>query len=263
MNFLFLESWDRFLPRQGGHVLGLMGSGGKTSLMLAISEFYRSAGIPTTLTTTTLCEILPGVPDRVWSPTQPPPADLPDGAFVHAGGDGAGKWRGLAPADVDALSLQDRRRVVLCEVDGAAKLPLKLYRPQEPCWPRRTSLALIVMGAGAVGLPAGRTIHRLGRPGATPAGLRDLDPQAAVTWQDMDALLGDRGGYLQQVPDRVPAVLVLAGMASVADSIGLFAFAGRSMGHERLPLLVFCELCGPQPHLRTACRAQESGAEGP
>jgi probable selenium-dependent hydroxylase accessory protein YqeC len=254
VNYQFLDPWHQFLPRQPGHVLGCMGSGGKTSLLLALADLYRREGIGTLLCTTTASEPLIQVSARQWRPDEPAPSDPGEGVFVHGGLGDDGKWRGLAPEAVDRLSRVHPDRVILCEVDGAAKHPLKLYRAGEPCWPARTSLALVVMGAGAMGQTAGQAVHRLGRPHVTPRDVRDLPAQTALDWNHLAALLLDVDGYLDQVPGHVPAVLVLAGLGSVTDSIGLFDFAGRAMQNPRLPLQMFCEFGAGSVQMRTACR---------
>lgn len=258
MNYQFLDPWHQFLPRQPGHVLGCMGSGGKTSLLLVLADLYRREGIRTLLCTTTASEPLNQVDARQWRQDEPPPPDLGDGVFVHAGMGDDGKWRGLAPAAVDRLSRDLPERVILCEVDGAAKRPLKLYRAGEPCWPALTSLALVTMGAGAVGKTAAQTVHRLGRAHVTPRSLRELPAHTLLQWDHLATLLLDADGYLDQVPSHVPAVLVLAGLGSVTDSIGLFDFAGGAMRSPRLPLLVFCELGAGSVQLRTVCRTGPS-----
>ena len=62
MKFSFVDPWHGFLPREGGHVFALSGSGGKTSLMRALADWYAREGLPLVLTTTTRTEPLEGVP---------------------------------------------------------------------------------------------------------------------------------------------------------------------------------------------------------
>lgn len=255
MDYSFVDPWHLFLPREGGHVVSLMGSGGKTSLLMAFAETYRQQGVPVVLTTTTRTEPVPGFPafdlaalaglDR---------AALPPLFFLRDGLAEDGKWRGLSAGAVDSLGGEFPDRVVLVEVDGAAKLPLKIHRPGEPVWPGRTSLAVVVMGAGAVGSFASGVVHRLGR---IPCPTLDLLPEGALlTWDHLLALLLGDHGYLAQVPPEVPTVLAVAGMAGVDDGIGLFDFVGRAMQEPRLPLVLFCETGGENPSFRTGCRQE-------
>jgi probable selenium-dependent hydroxylase accessory protein YqeC len=252
LNFSFLDPWHLFLPREGGHLIAFMGSGGKTSLLLAFAGVYQAEGIPTILTCTTRSEPLPGVPVRDLADLDSDHS-LPASFFLRDGQTEDGKWQGLAPEAVDGLGRAFPDRVVLSEVDGSAKRPLKIHRPGEPVWPRRTSLAVLVMGAAAVGGFAEQNVHRLGRQVFAP--LADLKQGSVLEWDHLLALLLEPGGYLAQVPGRVPVVLALAGMAEVADSIGLFDFVGRAMEHPRLPLALFGETGGEEPSFRAGYRA--------
>jgi probable selenium-dependent hydroxylase accessory protein YqeC len=252
MSFGFIEPWHLLLPREGGHLLGFMGSGGKTSLLLAAAAVYANDGVPTVLTTTTRCEVLPGMPQFSWAEMQAVAADdLPATFFLHDGLAAPGKWRGLAPEQVDALGGLLPERVVLAEVDGAAKLPLKLHRADEPVWPGRTSLAFVVMGVGAVGGRADQCVHRWGR--GAQDWLVGLPGHTVLTWQLVSELLLAPGGYLAQVPDGVPSVLAMTGLSLQDDSIGLFEFVGRAMADPALPLAMFCSEGPDGPMIRVAC----------
>ncbi|PID81457.1 hypothetical protein CSB20_02920 [bacterium DOLZORAL124_64_63] len=177
--------------------------------------------------------------------------------YLHAGVDEAGKWRGLPPEQVDQLGDIFADHVILVETDGSAKRPLKFYREWEPVWPDRTSLAVVVMGVGAVGMRAAEVVHRF--DAAALPGLADLHPEKPWLWDHLLALLQAPDGYLAQVPPEVPAVLALGGLGAQDDSIGLFDFVGRAMADPRLPLVTFFESGGEAPHFRTAClnRPQE------
>ncbi len=259
MSFGFADPWHVFLPRDGGHVVSFMGSGGKTSLQQVVADVYGAESIPTLLTTTTRCEVLPDLPAMTWSELET--ADqtaLPEKLYVHNGENEPGKWAGLSAEQVDTLGTLFPGRIVLVEVDGAEKSPLKLYKSGEPVWPSRTSLAVVVMGVGAVGGQAGEYIHRWGRCDFAPfAGLPEY---TVLEWSHLAKLLLEDGGYLTQVPDDVPTVLALTGLAEQDDSIGLFEFVGQAMDHPNLPLAMFCAL-GPEGwSLRTAFAEREEDA---
>ncbi len=256
MSFDFVDPWHAFLPRDGGHVVAFMGSGGKTSLQQVISELYTEEDVPTVLTTTTRCEVLKGLPAVTWDDLQDTaPADLPSPVYVHNGEIEPGKWGGLTGTQVDELGRLLPDRIVLVEVDGAAKHPLKFFRPGEPVWPTRTSLALVVMGVAAVGGPVAEKIHRWGDVQFAPlAGLKDY---AVLEWSHLgDLLLADEG-YLAQVPAKVPAVLAMSGLAEQDDSVGLFEFVGHAMAESALPLAMFCAETDGGWEIRTACVSRE------
>lgn len=254
MSFGFLDPWHQFLPREPQHVIAVMGSGGKTSLLRTLADLYEGWGVPVVLTTTTRTEVLAGVPGYSLAELDictDPPASF----FLYDRIDAEGKWRGLDPAQVDELGGRFADRVVLVEVDGAAKHPLKLHRDGEPVWPARTSLALLVMGTTPVGSPVGRNLHRFGELFWSPlAGLNDW---SVWEWKHQKTLLLEPGGYLDRVPAAVPAVLALTGMDEQEDNIGLFAFCGEVMEHPRLPLVMLCAFAGETTSIRTAWRGDE------
>lgn len=242
-------------------MIALCGSGGKTSLMTALAAWYVEEGIPLILSTTTRTEPLAEIPV----------ADVgdPDGLircgdapvfFLRSGQGEQDKWMGIPPRDVDRLGDDYPERLVLVETDGAGKRPLKLYRENEPVWPARTSLALVVMGLDALEEKAEDVVFRLGRPDCTPQ--TELQAETRLTWDHYVELLAGPGGYLDQVPAGVPLVLVLAGMNDLADSIGLFDFMGKVMADPRVPLVLFCETSGEKPSFRTVCRLDEKFGEG-
>ena len=257
MNFAFVGPWHLFLPQDGGHVVAVAGSGGKTTLLRVFAATYGELGVPTILTTTTRTEPLAEFTPVLWADLVEDPDLVPADAFVHAGIADDGKWLGVEPEQADRLGELLPGRVVLAEVDGAAKHPVKLYRNGEPVWPRRTSLAVVVMGTAAIGAQAGRVVHRLGR--ITDGPLSSLSSDEIFTWDHLRDLLLDVGGYLAQVPEQVPTILALTGMDDLTDSIGLFEFVGHAMDHERLPLTLFLGLGEMGPDLRTACRNDADG----
>ena len=237
-------------------MIALCGSGGKTSLMTTLAAWYHQEGIPHFLTTTTRTEPLTEVhaADAPESGELGRLADEP-ALFLRSGTDSEGKWLGLLPDAVDQLSIAQPERLILVETDGAGKMPLKYYRDGEPVWPARTSLAIVVMGLGALGEKARDVVFRFGRADYPP--LAELQEDTEWTWDHYLALLTGPGGYLDQVPAEVPVVLALAGMGDLADSIGLFDFMGKAMAHPRIPLALFCETSGDAPTLRAVCRLDE------
>jgi len=142
--------------------------------------------VPVAVTTTTRTEALqwPGLRLADWEDVEGCRGE--PFLFVRRGGLADGKWRGLEAAEVDRLGRLLPDHVVLVEADGAAKLPLKLHRDDEPVWPGRTSLAILVMGLSALGLPLAAALHRHGRIAAP---WLPSEPDAAWTWDLLLRLL--------------------------------------------------------------------------
>lgn len=254
MDFRFVDPWHAFLPREGGHVVAIAGSGGKTSLMRACAEALRADGAPVVVTTTTRTEPLawPGLVPRAWEDVAEGRARGEPYLAVHAGGPDPAKWHGLSIAQADRLGRLLPDHVALVEADGSARLPLKLHRDDEPVWPGRTSLAVLVMGLGALDRPLAATLHRHGR---LPAPWLPAGDGAAWTWELLLRLLAGPGGYRGRVPAGVPVALALTQLAACRDGPGLYAFVGRAMAEARIPLVLLAELAGGEPSVRTACQA--------
>jgi probable selenium-dependent hydroxylase accessory protein YqeC len=258
MDYQFFEPWHLFLPREAGHVVALFGGGGKTSLLAAMAAVYREESCPVALTTTTRTEPLAWpdlVPlewrDLIGGAARPPTAGEPL-LFVRDGVHTDGKWRGLQAEAVDALEAQLPGRVILVEADGSAGMPVKLHAPGEPVWPRRTSLAVAVMGLSAIGRPPAEVLHRHGRQEIP--WLSGADGATTWSWDHMFRLLAGAGGYLSRVPAGTPSLLILTQLGGLADSVGLFGFTGRVLSETDVPIVLFGELGGEAPSLRGTCR---------
>lgn len=259
MKFSFLDPWHLFLPQEPGHVVAVCGSGGKTTLLKAIAGVWAAQGLAVTATTTTRTEPVDGFLPLSTGAAGDDPATTAAPLYRHAGERPDGKWGGLTAAAVDDLDASLPGRLIVAEVDGAAKHPFKYYRAGEPVWPARTSLAIVVMGVGGIGERAGDVVHRLGRVGVSdPVG---VSADAVWEWDHAFTLLTGPGGYLDQVPEHVPVVLALAGLEQQPDSVGLFAFTARAMAHPRLPLVVFCSRLEDSLSLRAACREDDADDE--
>jgi probable selenium-dependent hydroxylase accessory protein YqeC len=256
-DYRFLQPWSAFLPRDGGHVVSLFGGGGKTSLLRIFARVYRDLGVPILLTTTTRSEPVQeaGLTVTEWD-GRGASAVVPSApcVYVHAGAGPDGKWRGLTPEQLEGLGLAHPGRVILVETDGSAKLPVKLHRPDEPLWPRQTSLAVAVVGLAALGRPVREVLHRHGRlPVPWHPGLAG---ESIWTWDHFEDLLIGPGGYLERIPRPVPAMLALTQMGSQRDSPGLFGFVGRVMSRTEIPLVLLGELAGETTSLQTVCRIE-------
>ncbi len=181
----------------------MLGSGGKTSLLALLARELPRWHARVLVSTSTKVYPFPDLP------LVEDPAALP-AAFARAravflgcqlGAAAAGKLGGLpALAAEDLLALAD---VVLLETDGARGRPLKVHQPQDPGVPASADLALLVVGAAALGAAAGsESVHRLERA-PVHWGLREGETptprQVARVLLAPDGYLGQTGA----VPTRI------------------------------------------------------------
>lgn len=140
--------------------VSIVGAGGKTTALRALARALASRRVLVT-TTTHIFPVPP--PDCRTMLTAP----APDALLVQLQLPGAvcagrqaedGKLRALSPTLLaQAAAAAD---IVLCEADGAHRLPLKLHRADEPVLPPQTDLCLIVAGLSALGQPVRDAVHR-------------------------------------------------------------------------------------------------------
>ena len=159
--------------------IAVLGAGGKTTAVRSLA--HRLCGFSVLWTTTT--HIYPAAPEdcrlRLASPTAAQlTAALAVPGVVCAGVPAGEKWTVLPP-EVFAAGCR-AADYVLCEADGAHRLPLKLHRPDEPVLPAGTTHALIVVGLSALGRPVEEVVHRYALHPAwakaprTPVGVAEL-----------------------------------------------------------------------------------------
>ena len=136
-------------------VTAVIGSGGKTTLLSALSR-----ELPGTVILTTTTHILPfeGVP-LLTAPT----ADEVRAALARSRvlclGTPAPEGKLTAPSLPFSL-LEQLADYVLVEADGSRRLPLKAHAPHEPVIPPEAKRVLCVVGARGFGRPIRESVHR-------------------------------------------------------------------------------------------------------
>lgn len=148
-SFPFLE--------EKGHVISLVGAGGKTTLMYAFAESFAGKGFRTLVTTTTHIfkpdeGILAGDAEdirRLWS----------RGFYAVAGSPAENrKLKGL-PAE-KLKEYMGMAEAVLIEADGAKRMPCKVPAAHEPVILDECDIVVGVMGMDAIGRPLGEVCFR-------------------------------------------------------------------------------------------------------
>lgn len=146
-----------------GDVVGIVGAGGKTSLMYRLVREFVASGVPVVATTTT----------KIWEPAQGtvPEVVLGDGndshievlsGFIYSrcmvltgSREAGGKIIGHSPEFVDTIRRAKPSWAVVAECDGARGKSLKVPDSHEPPLPSLTSVYIVVVGADCIGEKVG------------------------------------------------------------------------------------------------------------
>lgn len=136
-------------------VTAVIGSGGKTTLLSALSR-----ELPGTVILTTTTHILPfeGVP-LLTAPTEDEVRTALARSRVLCLGTPAAEGKLTAPSLPFSL-LEQLADYVLVEADGSRRLPLKAHAPHEPVIPPEAKRVLCVVGARGFGRPIREAVHR-------------------------------------------------------------------------------------------------------
>ena len=138
-------------------VTALIGSGGKTSTMLALAdELGRMARVIVCTST----RILPpdGLPLLLGADAACAP-ELLGAHGVVCIGIPAEKGK-LAAPEVSFQQLMQWAEFVLVEADGSKRLPVKAHEPYEPVVPPEANQTILVFGLSALGQPIRACVHR-------------------------------------------------------------------------------------------------------
>ena len=152
-------------------ICAILGSGGKTSTMLALAKELPGRII---VCTTTHIKAPAQIP--LYSGDNPSELDrlLTDHRVVCIGTQTAEQKLSASPIPMAELAkLAD---YVLVEADGSKRLPLKAHLPHEPVIPPEANRRLLLVGVSAFGKPVCDVAHRLERF----CELAQLEPTAPV-----------------------------------------------------------------------------------
>jgi probable selenium-dependent hydroxylase accessory protein YqeC len=142
--------------------LALVGAGGKTTLLFALSRALRAVNRKVlTSTTTRVWYPEPAEADSVWltarnvSWREGIRKDLEDGKSVFLGGRmlESGKVQGVDPSVLDTLYREEDLAYLFVEADGSAGHPVKAHSPKEPVVPGSATTVLAIMGVEVLGRP--------------------------------------------------------------------------------------------------------------
>ena len=186
-----------FLAEQG-HVVSLVGGGGKTTLLYAMARHSAAKGWRVLVSTTTHIQC----PERSWARTEAQREALwAAGQFAVAGAPAEGGKLTRPPALREWMTQAD---AVFLEADGAKRLPCKAPAAHEPVLLPESDLVLAVAGLSAVGRPLREVCFRL----ENACALLGVGPEMPLTPALLAKLLAsDAGGRKNVGTRRFAAVL--------------------------------------------------------
>ena len=190
-------SLDGFFPflNEKGHVIALVGAGGKTTLMYELARLFCDRGWRTAVTTTT--RILPPAHCPTCHTMEACRARWDRGEYAVWARDLDGGKLGALEAEDFAL-LRKTADQLLVEADGARRMACKGPAAHEPVIPAGADTVIGVAGLDALGQSIEAACFR---PRETAA-LLGCDVDHILTAADLAAILTSEAGTRKGVGDR-------------------------------------------------------------
>lgn len=181
--------------KEPGHIVCLVGGGGKTSLMYKLAQHAAAAGLRVLMTTTTHIGIPRDYP--VVSSFDALRAAFKKQSIVVAGF-AENNHKLSQPQDFDPTLYAQAADLILIEADGAKNLPCKVPNATEPVIPEEADIVIGVMGMDTPGKPLGQICFR------KPETMKFLgvDENHIMTTDDMARILTDEHGTMKSVGSK-------------------------------------------------------------
>ncbi|MGN0423334.1 MAG: selenium cofactor biosynthesis protein YqeC [Lachnospiraceae bacterium] len=187
--------------QEKGHVISIVGAGGKTTLMYALARQFAENGMRTLVTTTT--HIIR--PEKgLWARSVEEAEGLwKRGAYAVVGQTSEqGKLEGLPLQKLSSyMKLAD---AVLIEADGARQMPCKVPAAHEPVLSEESDIVIGVMGMDAYGKTIGEACFRK----KEALCLLGTDEEDLLTAERMAMILVSENGTRKNVGDREYVVVL-------------------------------------------------------
>ena len=180
---------------QKGHVVSLVGGGGKTTLLYAMAALCARKGWKTLATTTT--HILQPT-GGVWAQTDAELRALWERGRFGVVGTAAPDGKLTVPPQKSLARWMAQADIVLIEADGAKRMPCKAPAAHEPVLLPQSDLVLAVAGASALGKPLKDVCFRA----ELAAALLGVPEDASLTPALLAKLLASEAGGRKAVGSR-------------------------------------------------------------
>lgn len=181
---------------QSGHVVSLVGGGGKTTLMYFMANTCAKEGKKVLVSTTT--HIFRPAQTHYASTAAEAEALWAAGKFAIIGTPVPAKGKLKMPPKELLEELLEKADVAFLESDGSKRCPIKVPREGEPVFVPQSDLVIAVMGLSAIGKP----LHEccFGLAGAT--GLLDVAADHVLTEYDAAKILASELGSRKDIGSR-------------------------------------------------------------
>lgn len=239
------QAWQQFCQRQfeaalieplfktvdtkPSTLLSIIGGGGKTTLLNTL--FKRASARYSTLYTTTTHVM---APDFV--PVFYKQAPVKQSIALFRRDLGAGKAKGIAVSDLNAIYQRADYQLILCEADGSKGLPFKAYAEHEPALSQHSDILCIVIGCDAFYGSVQSVVHRPQYINASP--LAPFTLALAVDYF--------KTGYLKHIPQNSHVVLILNKYDSFGLPFGINILKQALSDCVRKLTVMTCELASQQ-----------------
>ncbi len=179
--------------KEKGHIISIVGGGGKTTLMYKLGEVFASYGFKTLLATTT----------KIYKPDDLPLASTKDGILeiwkshkiALMGREIPQNKLEKSPELEECIGLAD---AAVIEADGAKGLPCKAPEEHEPVILEASDIVLGVVGIDALDKPVGEVCFRKEKVCA----LLNVDEGHIITEKDLADILSSESGAMKNVGGR-------------------------------------------------------------
>ena len=203
-----------------GDIVAIVGAGGKTTTMFALSRALAAAGRRVLTTKSTIIyrptmAQSPGVvevPPERWATELRGLLDERREVTVVTGSAGPDRWRGVPAGRMTDLRDAAGADCVLVEADGARGRLLKAPADHEPAMPETASVVMPVVNLRAVGRAVtSKHVHRH----ELVAALLGIPEGGVIAVEHVPKVLLDQSGGLKRAPADTRVWPVLAGVDAV------------------------------------------------
>jgi len=191
---MFDEKDFPFLTEKG-HIVSLVGGGGKTTLMYNMAAHCARKGWRVLVTTTTHIMQPPG---GVWAQTDAQLNTLWNSGNYAVVGTPAPGGKLTAPPVEQLARWMPQADIVLIEADGAKRMPCKAPAEHEPVILSPCDIVLAVAGASALGHPLSEVCFRA----ELAADMLNVSQNAELTPEQLAQLLASEKGGRKSVENR-------------------------------------------------------------